>query len=203
MKKELLAIILVLFIKIVYCQSYVNLFNGLDDLQGYSFNSNINGELHWGQSPRFDNYISIYRKTENINYLNKLLIHIKRIQERRDDNINNLLNNSVLGTPGTYINLNCDQSINPNNSCVISNTGSIDSQSKGWSYIENKCNCVWTNRVLHSANITFPMADFIYLIKTTPTLRLQMKKIEELTLYIIELQKQREMLKKELLNFKN
>ena len=59
MKKELLAIILVLFIKIVYCQSYVNLFNGLDDLQGYSFNSNINGELHWGQSPRFDNYISI------------------------------------------------------------------------------------------------------------------------------------------------
>ena len=75
-------IIFLLLNNLSNAQHYIKSFDNICDNTGYSFQSNVNAALHWGESPRLENYLYLYRSTYNIKYLQKLIIHIKRIQER-------------------------------------------------------------------------------------------------------------------------
>ena len=75
-------IIFLLLNNLSNAQHYIKSFDNVDDNSGYSFHSNANAALHWGEAPRLENYLYLYKSTHNIKYLQKLIIHIKRIQER-------------------------------------------------------------------------------------------------------------------------
>ena len=42
-----------------------------------------------GEADLMHAYITMFRATHDTKYLNKFIIHSKRVQERRDDNVNN------------------------------------------------------------------------------------------------------------------
>ncbi|MEK7433837.1 MAG: hypothetical protein AABZ74_11940 [Cyanobacteriota bacterium] len=55
--------------------------------QGYSFESNVINVLHNKESLFLQGYIDMFKATKDKRYLDKFIIHAKRVQERRDDNI--------------------------------------------------------------------------------------------------------------------
>ncbi|MEK7433835.1 MAG: hypothetical protein AABZ74_11960 [Cyanobacteriota bacterium] len=58
--------------------------------QNKSFYSNVASELHNVESLALQGYIDMYKATRDRKYLDKFIIHAKRVQERRGDNFNSL-----------------------------------------------------------------------------------------------------------------
>ena len=77
----------------VLCQTFRRSFdrqdNGLwaNSGQGFSFESNVINVLHNKESLFLQGYIDMFKATKDKRYLDKFIIHAKRVQERRDDNI--------------------------------------------------------------------------------------------------------------------
>lgn len=113
-------------------------------------------------------YLIMYHATRDIKYLDKFIIQAKRVQERRDDNIQNI----YLNTPSAIENHSLCSPY-PNNTPVPDNTNSYGTISKGWSYdlefnssVEKPVYCYgWDPTPLYMGKIMFPMAEFIYMIK--------------------------------------
>lgn len=62
-------------------------FNSDDHGQGNSFHSNVNHDLSTSEAPFLESYINMFKATKDKKYLDRFIIHAKRVQERRDDNI--------------------------------------------------------------------------------------------------------------------
>lgn len=136
-----------------FCQTYRQCFDNLEGSasagfgQGGSMSMNINGYLNNIESVYLSSYITMFKATGEKKYLEKFIIHAKRVQERRDDYVHNVL---------VANKTNCQ------NVSYAFNTSS-----KGWSIDETKpgeCDG-WVQPVLHSGVITFPMAEFVFLMK--------------------------------------
>jgi hypothetical protein len=68
-------------------QSFTEKFDKIFYDYGYIYITSVQNALHWGAAPQLDKCFNLFLATKYINSLNKLIIHIIRIQERRDDNI--------------------------------------------------------------------------------------------------------------------
>ena len=58
--------------------------------QGASFQSNVIGILYNNETVVLQGYLNMFKATKDKRYLDKFIIHTKRVQERRDDNIHNI-----------------------------------------------------------------------------------------------------------------
>ncbi|GAB4210027.1 MAG: hypothetical protein Fur0023_22380 [Bacteroidia bacterium] len=137
--------------------------------QGLSYHSNVAGELNNGESIYLQSYLNMFKATKDKRYLDKFIIHSKRVQERRDDNITLLPFTQLEGFPAKFYDSN------GNFICQIDGVSQVDPNSQAWSTVENiydqhnHPDCQYnTQRVLHSAALTFPMAEFVYFMKTDP-----------------------------------
>ena len=54
---------------------------------GGAFYANVAQEISNIEYAYLESYINMFRATKDKRYLNKFIIHTKRVQERRDDNI--------------------------------------------------------------------------------------------------------------------
>ncbi len=150
-------------------QTYVNGFDKSNTVDYYSgqgkqladnvkssYATQLLGTLSNSENEIMEAYINMYYATRDVRYLNHFIIHAKRMQERRDDNLINLPLSEV-GFP-QYV----------NSSCTIQGFSQINPSSKGWTWMEDpsSSSCVWDNtHFLHSAHLCFDMAKFVYLIK--------------------------------------
>ena len=149
----------------IFSQTYQDAFdlsdNSLNSGEAYSFycnaaiNPNCSGVILDGEADMMHAYLIMYRATRDKKYLDKFIINAKRVQERRDDNIQNVSN---------YVaNHTLCEGISP----LPDNPSS-----KGWSYdlkfngSDVQCCYGWMPTTLYSGKITFPMAEFIYMIKS-------------------------------------
>lgn len=155
MKKYFLLFLMTSLSKIASSQTYREAFDKSDyafnNGQGNSFYSNANsvaGVPLDGEADLMHSYLIMYRATQDKHYLDKFIIHAKRVQERRDDNIKKL--------PATAI---------VNNSSCFSDVQGINGNSKSWSLDFENASCGWTVTSLYSGKIIFPMAEFIYMMK--------------------------------------
>src|ERR1035438_8724818 len=68
---------------------------GNDNGQGYSFYMNTyyggSHALSSSESKELEDYLTMFRATNDQKYLNQFIIHSKRVQTHRDDNTNNNL----------------------------------------------------------------------------------------------------------------
>jgi len=84
-----------IFIISCFSQTFSSGFDNLDystsggNGQGASFQSNVASNFHNIESVALQGYINMFKATLDKRYLNKFIIHCKRVQERRDDNIKN------------------------------------------------------------------------------------------------------------------
>jgi len=129
----------------------------LEDNGDRSLHTNIKNYLHVVEAPLMYSYVTMYKATKDIHYLDKFIIHSFRVISRRDDNIQNI--NPVLGFPAhfydDYHNL----------TCTVPDRSSISTTSMGWTFKDQVTSaCVNSQDILHTGSITFPMADFIYLV---------------------------------------
>lgn len=124
---------------------------------GASFVSNVVYLTHNNETDYLNGYLAMFKATRDKRYLDRFIIHTKRVQERRNDNIKNLPSSQVAGFPA----------FNPATNCTISSSAiaiQIDDTQKGWSYNENN-DCAYNDiDVLHIGTICYPMAEFIYLM---------------------------------------
>jgi len=163
MKKLFLLFLVINLGQIASSQTYREAFDKSDyafnNGQGNSFycNAGLSGCSSIpldGEADLLHSYLVMYRATRDKRYLDKFIIHAKRVQERRDDNIQNIANYVANHT-------HC-QSISP----VPNNP-----LSKGWSYDQKwdgsnvTCCQGWMPTTLYSGKITFPMAEFVYMMK--------------------------------------
>jgi hypothetical protein len=111
-------------------------------------------------------YLVLYRATKDIQYLNKFIIQCKRVQERRDDNIQNITNFIA-----NYSHCNSISSIYPNRM-----------DSKAWSYDFGQdgvycsnviSNIEWSPTPLYAGKMMFPMAEFVYMVQNEYASELQ------------------------------
>lgn len=172
MKRNIYLIVFIHFFSIGHSQTYRASFDYLDQAlnsgQGYSFYCNADNSLS-GESLELEAYLTMYRASKDKKYLDKFIIKAKRVQDRRDDFINNLPSNQLVNIPANLtssVGDDCPINDNPTQSCIISGTSQVPSSSLGWSYVEDACHCEYNvQRVLHSGQLTYPMAEFAYLVK--------------------------------------
>ncbi|MFI5203941.1 MAG: hypothetical protein ACHQF2_05540 [Flavobacteriales bacterium] len=156
MNKKNIVLLLLFFSNLCYSQSFRSgfdfyEFNSGGQGQGLSFNCNAANDLNNAVPGYLFSYIEMYKSTHDIKYLDKFVLHAKRLQERRDDHIQNVF----------VANFTTCQNIPP-----IPNIPS----SKGWSIDEDvnpPCDG-WIPVVHHSGNLCTPMAKFVFLMKTDP-----------------------------------
>lgn len=55
--------------------------------QGASYSANVSSGVHNNETVFLIGYITMFQATHDKRYLDKFIIHAKRVQERRDDNI--------------------------------------------------------------------------------------------------------------------
>ena len=134
--------------------------------QSASLQSNVSNNLHNSESVALQAYITMFIATKDKRYLDQFIIHAKRVQERRDDNITQLPFNQLQGFPTFFFNDNGDIE------CSIEGVSQIDPSNKAWSYVENHSaedGCFYdAQAVVHSGTITFPMAQFVWYMQSDP-----------------------------------
>lgn len=170
-KLTILLLSMSLILNTSYGQMYRNLFDKLN--QTYftgvnpSFYTNIYTHLlHNDASTVMESYIVMYKATGDKKYLNNFIIYAKRIQELRDDNILNVENSGALqGLPHT-----------DTQGCTTSSMTEIQGfpgSYKGWTANFKRRGtdpCVRYPHYMESGTICFPMAEFIYLMRTNSSL---------------------------------
>lgn len=117
-----------------------------------------------GEADIMHAYITMFRATHDPKYLDKFIIHSKRVQERRDDNINNI-------NPRLIQNRTLSKKLNPSIPDAFAGYGERF-KSFGWSYdIDINPNSGeaeffygWAPTPLYAGKIIFPMLEFIYLL---------------------------------------
>lgn len=117
-----------------------------------------------GEADLMHAYITMFRATHDTKYLNKFIIHSKRVQERRDDNVNKL-------NPRLIANRTLSKKLNPSLPDAYAGYGERF-LSYGWSYdIDINPNSGeaeffygWAPTPLYAGKIIFPMVEFIYLL---------------------------------------
>lgn len=136
--------------------------------QGASYYSNVSSKLHNDESVFLIGYINMFVATRDKKYLDQFIIHTKRVQERRDDNIT-LLNFSELnGFPSHFFD------DDGNAVCDILGIDQINVFSKGWSFVEEigtvaVPNCQYNSQnPVQSGEITYPMALFVWYMQNDP-----------------------------------
>lgn len=152
-----------------YAQTFRSGFDSRDALSngnGASYYSNVSVKIHNDETVFLKGYINMFLATREKKYLDQFIIHAKRVQERRDDNITNLSFGSLEGFPAEIAiaadDLPCGP-INPNNECIIQNTIQVPTNSKAWSFVEKGCPCLYdVQAIVHSGEITYPMALFVW-----------------------------------------
>ena len=92
MKKNriLFIFLFVIFKQFAYSQTYRNIVEMTEDAfngQGWSYSDNAGNALNVHESGIMQSYLDIYKTTKDKKYLDKFIIHVKRVQVRRDDNI--------------------------------------------------------------------------------------------------------------------
>ena len=106
MKKIQFVISLMLIIQVsVFSQTYRNMVEmteGAFDGQGWSYCDNAGNALNVHESGILQAYLDIYKITKDKKYLDKFIIHVKRVQERRDDNITLLPFSELEGFPALF-----------------------------------------------------------------------------------------------------
>ncbi len=142
--------------------------NNFGDGYSYCCNASMNpkgGNVALdGEADLMHAYITMYRATHDAKYLDKFIIHSKRVQERRDDNINNL-------NPRLVRNRTLSKKLNPSLPDAYAGYGERFI-SYGWSYdIDINPNSGeaeffygWAPTPLYAGKIIFPMLEFIYLL---------------------------------------
>ncbi len=136
-----------------FCQTYRNAFDRYEAVDhDYSYDININGWLNSAESYVLESYIMMWKATQDKKYLNKFIIHSKRLQDHRDDKVAT----NLYGVNGT--------------SCSVLYSYPHDNFPV-WSF-DDGCS-QWIPRVLHSGNIIYPMAEFIYLMLQDPQTSLE------------------------------
>lgn len=135
--------------------------------QGASFQSNVIGILHNNEGIELQSYLNMYRATKDKRYLNRFIIQAHRVQMRRNDNIKNLPLNQIAGFGPSG-----NTGPSPFEGCIITNTQlhslELDASRKSWAFSDGKDqdNICRVNDIalVHSGTITYPMAEFAYLI---------------------------------------
>ena len=66
-------LLLILLIDVAYAQTFRNGFDVYESpySQGYSFHSNVQGELNWAESPYLTSYLTMFKTTKDKRYLDK------------------------------------------------------------------------------------------------------------------------------------
>ncbi|MBK7130319.1 MAG: outer membrane beta-barrel protein [Crocinitomicaceae bacterium] len=106
--KSKIAILLVLLINQAISQTFRNGFDNRDfsssggNGQGASYYSNVSSKLHNDESVFLIGYMNMFFATHDKKYLDQFIIHTKRVQERRDDNILTLSSNELIGFPTQF-----------------------------------------------------------------------------------------------------
>lgn len=121
--------------------------------------SNLGTKLTNDGSQILESYITMYKATKDIKYLNMFITMSKRIMDRRDDNWDNI-SAQVYGMP--YIIAS---------GCTISvSTPQIDPNSKGWTrYEADAGTCILHPHFMESGLIAATMATFIILVQSQET----------------------------------
>lgn len=142
--------------------------NSSNNGQGASYHSNIVSILSNTEFMYLQSYVDMFRATHDVQYIYKFIIHSKRVQERRDDVIKLLPLNQILGF--NNIGKTGPAALAP--MCIGDQSqiaNDILTNSKGWSCIDDNNYCDTTmTYVLHSAEIIYPMAQFVYFMLTDP-----------------------------------
>ena len=92
-KRILFITVLLIFINEIQAQTFRQYFDVYENSlsanngQGASFQSNAVNILNNNEYSYLESYINMFRATKDKRYLDRFIIHVKRIQERRDDNI--------------------------------------------------------------------------------------------------------------------
>ncbi len=169
-KKLVFAIIfqsLVCFV--INAQTYRQLFDQLD-AQHYSgnlnstFNSNFDETIYYADTYLQRSYLTMFKATNDKRYLDKYIIVVKRIQDRRDDRIQNV-NSAYLDMPVAFAPDGYTNIIPPY--CTRNGTWEIDPTHKAWAHFEHGTNNCFNKRMfLFTGIIIYPMAEFVYLMQT-------------------------------------
>ena len=77
----------------------VEQFEAAYDGQGYSYSANVGHGISTHESGFLQFYLDIFKATQDKKYLDKFIIHAKRVQERRDDNLYALSFSEIEGFP--------------------------------------------------------------------------------------------------------
>jgi len=108
--------------------------NSLNGGLGYSNYNNFSGHLAWGESYIMMSYMAMYKATDDIEYLKKLVMHAENVINQRDDKQGRVDYRGVSGP--TWV--------------ATDSTYGTNGQPYAW--------------VAHSGMITYPMADFVQLV---------------------------------------
>jgi hypothetical protein len=141
--------------------------------QGLSYHANVKSDVHNIETVYLKGYINMFQATHDKKYLDQFIIHAKRVQERRDDNITMLSFSEVSGFEAEFY------EVTPPNPplyvCSVFGLDQINTQSKGWSFVEDirddegNPNCQYNAQaIVHSGEITYPMALFVWYMQSDP-----------------------------------
>ena len=126
--------------------------------QGFSFDINIDipgitpYALGAGDNIYMESYIAMYKATKDKKYLDLFIIHAFRVQTHRDDFVQNNIA-GITGTPCSNL-----------SAYPTDNNPTWSRDNPGGSSDFNNCDG-WVPLVLDNGNITYPMAEFIYLMQ--------------------------------------
>jgi hypothetical protein len=159
MKTKILFILIsnIIIFQLGYSQTYRKAFDRYEAVDhDYSYDINISGQLNANESFVLESYIMMWKATHDTKYLNKFIIHTKRLQDHRDDKVAA----NLYGVNGLPASPTCSQLYSyPHDNYPV------------WSF-DDDCS-TWIPRVLHSGNIIYPMAEFIYLMLNDPQTSLE------------------------------
>ena len=87
--KKILILAFIFIISNCFSQTFRGSFDALDanliNGNGFSFYINIDGGLQANEATVMESYITMYKATKDKHYLDKFIIHAKRVQNNRDN----------------------------------------------------------------------------------------------------------------------
>jgi hypothetical protein len=144
---------------------------------GYSCYSNLDGAIYGYEYNTMNAYLNMFEATNDIKYLNEFAIHAKRVMDRRDDFISNA-NPVIINSSNS--NYSCSNNYWFQNGIIYyscSSTGNVASVPStmtataypSWSrpQCDQSCSLSPYPVFMESGSITFPMARFVLLMKSS------------------------------------
>ncbi len=130
--------------------------------EGYTnnFEKNATADLTDGAGALMKAYLNMYRATKDKFYLYKFIVQSKNVQDRRDDEVG--VNADIDQVNGTVYSGKTITTFRPNKPT--------------WSSVPTaNIGAPWLQTIYNEGKITYPMADFIYLVKVEePSLKMEL-----------------------------